>query len=73
MNDNTRTILIKLAEKGLKSEQEIAKNYIGKLKEDIEVAYDEIDGKEQDALSTFASRIDDLIDNLLTEIEEEVE
>lgn len=67
------SILIKLAEKGLKSKQEIAKTYIGKLKADIEIAYDELDGNEQDALSTFASRIDDLIDNLLTEIEEEVE
>ena len=65
--------LIMLAEKGLKSEQEIVKPYIEKLKADIEVAYDELDGYEQEALSTFASRIDDLINNMLKEIEEKVE
>lgn len=38
-----------------------------KLKADIEVAYDELDGYDPDSLDTFASRIDDLIDNLLSE------
>lgn len=64
------SILIMLAEKGLKSEHEIVKSYIGKLKADIEVTYDALDGYEPESLATFASRIDDLIDNLLAEIEE---
>lgn len=64
------SILIMLAEKGLRFEQEIVKTYIEKLKADIEAAYDELDGYEPDALSTFASRIDDLIDNILSESED---
>lgn len=51
------------------TEQEIVKPYLEKLKADIEVAYDELDGYDPDALGTFASRIDDLIDNLLSESE----
>lgn len=51
------------------TEQEIVKPYIEKLKADIEVAYDELDGYDPDSLGTFASRIDDLIDNLLSESE----
>lgn len=51
------------------TEQEIVKPYIEKLKADIEVAYDELDGFDPDSLGTFASRIDDLIDNLLSESE----
>lgn len=51
------------------TEQEIVKPYIEKLKADIEVAYDELDGSDPDSLGTFASRIDDLIDNLLSESE----
>ena len=51
------------------TKQEIVKPYLEKLKADIEAAYDELDGYEPDALGTFASRIDDLIDNLLSESE----
>lgn len=51
------------------TEQEIVKPYLEKLKADIEVAYDELDRYDPDALGTFASRIDDLIDNLLSESE----
>ena len=50
-------------------EREIVKPYLEKLKADIEAAYDELDGYDPDALGTFASRIDDLIDNLLSESE----
>lgn len=51
------------------TEQEIVKPYIEKLEADIEVAYDELDGFDPDSLGTFASRIYDLIDNLLSESE----
>lgn len=51
------------------TEQEIVKPYLEKLKADIEVAYDELDGYDPDSLGAFASRIDDLIDNLLSESE----
>lgn len=51
------------------TEQDIVKAYLEKLKADIEVAYDELDGYDPDSLGTFASRIDDLIDNLLSESE----
>ena len=51
------------------TEQEIVKPYLEKLRADIETAYDELDGYDPDALGTFASRIDDLIDNLLSESE----
>lgn len=51
------------------TEQEIVKPYLEKLRADIEVAYDELDGYDPDSLGTFASRIDDLIDNLLSESE----
>ena len=53
------------------TEQEIVKPYLEKLKADIEVAYDELDGYDPDSLATFASRIDDLLDNLLSESEVE--
>ena len=51
------------------NEQEIVKPYLEKLKADIEAAYDEVDGYDPDSLGTFASRVDDLIDNLLSEQE----
>lgn len=51
------------------TEQDIVKPYLEKLKADIEVAYDELDGYDPDSLGAFASRIDDLIDNLLSESE----
>ena len=51
------------------TEQEIVRPYLEKLRADIETAYDELDGYDPDALGTFASRIDDLIDNLLSESE----
>lgn len=51
------------------SEQEIVKPYLEKLKADIEVAYDELDDYSPNSFRTFASRIDDLIDNLLSESE----
>lgn len=51
------------------TEQEIVKPYLEKLRADIEAAYDELDGYDPDSLGTFASRIDDLIDNLLSESE----
>lgn len=54
------------------TEQEIVKPYLEKLRADIadiEVAYDELDGYDPDSLATFASRVDDLIDNLLSEWE----
>ena len=49
------------------TEQEIVKPYLEKLKADIEAAYDELDGYDPDSLGAFASRIDDLIDNLISE------
>ncbi len=49
------------------TEQEIIKSYLEKLKADIETAYNELDGYEPDALETFASIVDDLIDRLLSE------
>lgn len=52
------------------TEQDIVKPYLEKLKADIEVAYDELDDYDPDTLGTFASRIDDLIDNLLSESED---
>ena len=52
------------------TEQEIVKPYLEKLRADIEAAYDELDGYDPDSLSTFASMIDNLIDNLLSESEE---
>lgn len=52
------------------TEQEIVKPYLEKLRADIEAAYDELDGYDPDSLGTFASRIDDLIDNLLSESED---
>ena len=51
------------------TEQEIVKPYLEKLKADIEAAYDELDGYDPDSLGAFASRIDDLIDNMLSESE----
>lgn len=51
------------------TEQEIVKPYLEKLRVDIEAVYDELDGYDPDSLGTFASRIDDLIDNLLSESE----
>ena len=51
------------------TEQEIVKPYLEKLRADIDVAYYELDGYDPDSLGTFASRIDDLIDNLLSESE----
>lgn len=53
------------------TEQEIVKPYLEKLRADIEAAYDELDGYDPDSLGTFASRIDDLIDNMLSESEVE--
>lgn len=47
----------------------IEREVLEKLRADIEAAYDELDGYDPDALGTFASRIDDLIDNLLSESE----
>lgn len=52
------------------TEQEIVKPYLEKLRADIDVAYYELDGYDPDALATFASRIDDLIDNLISEQED---
>lgn len=52
------------------TEQEIVKPYLEKLRADIEAAYYELDRYDPDSLGTFASRIDDLIDNLLSESEE---
>lgn len=51
------------------TEQEIVKPYLEKLRADIEAAYYELDGYDPDSLGTFANRIDDLIDNLLSESE----
>lgn len=51
------------------TEQEIVKPYLEKLRVDIEAVYDELDGYDPDSLGTFANRIDDLIDNLLSESE----
>ena len=51
------------------SEQEIVKPYLEKLKADIEVVYDELDDYSSDSFRTFASRVEDLIDNLLSESE----
>ena len=51
------------------TEQEIVKPCLEKLRADIEAAYDELDGYDSDLLGAFASRIDDLIDNLISEQE----
>lgn len=51
------------------TEQKIVKPYLEKLRADIEVAYYYLDGYDPDSLATFASRVDDLIDNLLSEQE----
>lgn len=47
----------------------IEREVLEKLRADIEAAYDELDGYDPDALGTFADRIADLIDNLLSESE----
>ena len=52
------------------TEQKIVKSYLEKLRADIDVAYYELDGYDPNALAIFASRVDDLIDNLISEQED---